>query len=456
MQSSLSSQAIQYVSAVDGGTQPQDASGIIDAAAHQYETSIKSAIDSSSSTINGLSSVIESNLKRDGWIMMGAWYQTFAQANSQAANMANATAAGVPSTDTANLPYPQLYRKVQTVYAQQNQRDASTSTSTTLAGNLTTGMTDPKNVMSKIFPGQSLVKFFISFNSNQGPNGMTNPLIGMKNLGDYILDAGWTALGVYAGIKAIDGASKSTLGGVASGVADVATLGVAGAVKGAAQGVLEAVTPFVIMMVITLFFFGAMLSIYIPMLPFIIWFGGVVSWFAVVGEAQIAAPLWAMTHLDGDGEGMGQRSTHGYIFLLNVMFRPVFMIIGFVLGGAGVVVLGTLLNTMFGVAMQNAQYDSVTGLVSIIGYTVLYVGMCQTLCNACFGLINVVPDQVFSWIGGQMASRVGADMADTSKRNLEAGSGHGRQGASSIKLMGKGTPGPSREAGSALDAREEA
>src|SRR5260363_110800 len=69
------------------------------------------------------------------------------------------------------------------------------------------------------------------------------------------------------------------------------------------------------------------------MLPFIIWFGGVVSWFAVVGEAMIAAPLWAMTHLDGDGEGMGPRTTHGYIFLLNLIFRPVFMVIGFVLAG---------------------------------------------------------------------------------------------------------------------------
>src|SRR5260363_110891 len=72
------------------------------------------------------------------------------------------------------------------------------------------------------------------------------------------------------------------------------------------------------------------------MLPFIIWFGGVVSWFAVVGEAMIAAPLWAMTHLDGDGEGMGPRTPHGYIFLLNLIFRPVFMVIVFVLAGAGI------------------------------------------------------------------------------------------------------------------------
>src|SRR5260363_143137 len=111
------------------------------------------------------------------------------------------------------------------------------------------------------------------------------------------------------------------------------------------------------------------------MLPFIIWFGGVVSWFAVVGEAMIAAPLWAMTHLDGDGEGMGPRTTHGHIFLLNLIFRPVFMVIGFVLAGAGIMVLGTLLNAMFGVAMQEAEYGSSTGRVRIMCIIVLHVGL---------------------------------------------------------------------------------
>jgi hypothetical protein len=112
--------------------------------------------------------------------------------------------------------------------------------------------------------------------------------------------------------------------------------------------------------------------------------------------------------------------------------------IGFVLGGGGVVVLGTLLNSMFGVALENAQFDSTTGLVSIIGFIVLYVGMCQTLCNACFGLINVVPDQVFSWIGGSMAGRVGGDVERESKGHFGASTGQGKSAAGSISAtLGK-------------------
>ncbi|MEX3960206.1 DotA/TraY family protein [Trinickia sp. EG282A] len=441
LQSTLSAAAQAYVSSVNGQTQPADPQNTINQAALQYQATISQAISNSSTAISGLASVIQSNLQRDGWIMMGAWYQTFAQANSQVTTLANATAAAVPGTDADNMPYPQLYRKVSATYAQQNQQDASTSTTQSLVSNLTTGTTDPKNFLSKIFPGQQIVQMAINLNSGQGPAGSTNPLIGMKNLGDYILDAGWTALGAYAVWKGLEGASDSNVGKLIGVVGDVATGGMLGAAKGAAKGVLDALAPFVVIMCITLFFFGAMLSIYIPMLPFIIWFSGVLSWYAVVGESMVASPLWAMTHLDGEGEGMGQRPTHGYIFLLNVMFRPVFMEIGFVLAGAGIVVLGTLLNTMFGVAMQNAQYDSTTGLVSIIGYIVLYVGMCQTLCNSTFSLIHIVPDQVFSWVGGQMASRM-PELEDRVNRLFGTGVGHGGSNARGLGTsLGGGGPG---------------
>ncbi|MBP0588710.1 DotA/TraY family protein [Paraburkholderia sp. LEh10] len=437
MQSTLSGAAQAYVSAIDRQGQPADPANTINQAALQYQATITKALADSSSGINQLAGVIQSNLQRDGWIMMGAWYQTFAQANSQLTSLANATAAAVSGTSPDNLPYPQLYRKVSAVYSQQLQLDSSV---TTTQGALSVGITgtDPKSILGKLFSGQQWVKWATDLNSGQGPGGSTNPLIGMKNLGDDILNTGWTALGAYAGAKAIAGAAKESMAGK---IADVFTAGVSGLLTGAGDGLLSALTPFIVIILVTLFFFGAMLSIYIPMLPFLIWFGGIVSWYAVVGESVVAAPLWAFAHLDGDGEGMGQRTTHGYIFLLNVMFRPVFMMLGFVLGGAGVVVLGTLLNTMFGVALTNAQFDSSTGLVSIIGYIVLYVGMCQTLVQGTFSLIHVVPDQVFAWVGGQMAGAVGRDMHDKAKDILGAGTRHG-QGSATGALGRGGSPKP--------------
>lgn len=448
MQSILLAAAQAYVSAVNGQSQPADPENTINMAALQYQSSITQAISNSSSAINGLASVIQSNLQRDGWIMMGAWYQTFAQANSQVSNLASATAAAVPGTGADNIPYPQLYRKVSTVYSQQLQQDASVATTQGALDNLSAGITgaDPKTIIGKIFNAQGLVKWVVSWNSGQGPAGSTNPLIGMKNLGDRILDAGWVALGGYAGVEAALGAKDTMIGKAA----EVVTAGISGLVGGMGSGVMKALGPFIVMLVITLFFFGAMLSIYIPMLPFMVWFGGIVGWFAVVCESMAASPLWGFAHLDGDGDGMGQRTTHGYIFLLNVMFRPVFMMLGFVFGGAGVVALGTLLNSMFGVALQNAQYDSTTGLVSIVGFIVLYVSMCLSLVNGAFSLIHVIPDQVFAWIGGQMAGRVGQDLHDKTNQNFGAGVSQGGNVARSqgpAMLGSGGAPTTPKDAG---------
>ncbi|MFL9903325.1 DotA/TraY family protein [Paraburkholderia fungorum] len=448
MQSTLSSAAQAYVLAVNGGQQPTDPQTTINQAAQTYQNSIQAAISSASSAISGLTNMIQSNLTRDGWIMLGAWYQSFAQANSQLSNMAATVATAVPATDLSNLPYPQLYQSVMAEYNEQVVQDASTSTpsSSTSSGastsapvnNLFTGTTDPQGILSHYFNGQGLVNEAISVTSGSGSSGTAtgvNPLIGMKNMGDYILESGWGMLGAYVGWSALSEASQSAIGSVIKGVANAATFGAAGAAQGAANGAVKALAPFIVMMVIALFFFGAMLSVYLPMLPFIIWFGGIMSWFAVVAEAMVASPLWAFAHLDGEGEGLGQRTQHGYIFLLNVMFRPVFMVLGFLLAGVGIVVLGTLLNTMFGVAMQNAQYNSQTGLVSIIAFIVLYVGMCQTLCNSMFSLIHVIPDQVFSWVGGQMAGRIGHDMADKSGTHL---GGTKQQAAQSAMPMARG------------------
>jgi conjugal transfer/type IV secretion protein DotA/TraY len=423
MQTTLSTAATAYVAAVTGGSQPSDPQTTINQAAQAYQQSIQSAITSAGNSVSSMSTTLQSNLAQSGWIMLGAWYQSFAIANSAMANSAKATATAIPPTDLNSLPYPDLYNNVMASYNQQLAQDASTSvpavgsvTSSTgvAAGSGTSSLsnffsvsTDPQHLLAAIFPGQNLVNEVTSLMSTAGTGGAVNPLIGMKNVGDYILDAGWGTLGLYVTDEAIDGAMSSGAGSVAKQVGNVLSGGTFGSVQAALQKVIGALSPLIIMLLVSLFFFGAMLSVYLPMLPFIIWFGGIISWFAIVCEAIVAAPLWAFTHLDGEGEGMGQRTNHGYVFLLNLMLRPAFMVIGFLLAGAGVVGFGTLLNSMFSIAMANAQFASVTGLVSIIAYIVLYVGLCQTLCQGIFGLITHIPNSVFTWVGTAMHAQLG-------------------------------------------------
>ena len=75
--------------------------------------------------------------------------------------------------------------------------------------------------------------------------------------------------------------------------------------------------------------FSAAMSIYIPLIPFITWMGAVLAYVAFMIEGLAGALLHALSHLDGDGEGLGQRTTHGYMFYINALARPALMIIGF-------------------------------------------------------------------------------------------------------------------------------
>jgi conjugal transfer/type IV secretion protein DotA/TraY len=303
--------------------------------------------------------------------------------------------------------------------------------------------------MASIFPGQSLVNYVTSSMSTSGTGGTVNPLIGMKNMGDYVLDAGWTMFGLYIGNAATNGALSSGLGWVAKQAGGIATGGVATSANSAFQAAVQAAGPVIILLLVSLFFFGVTLSVYLPMLPFMIWFGGLVSWFVTVCEGVVAAPLWAFAHLDGEGDGMGPKTTHGYIFLMNLMLRPMFMVLGFLLATVGITGLGMMLNSFFSVAMANAQFDSVTGVVSIVAYIVLYVGMCQSLCQALFGLVNHLPNAVFAWLGASMGNTVGHDIHDKAQGHL--GGANRTAGGHVDRVLGRaGNDNPATSGGSSI------
>ena len=126
-------------------------------------------------------------------------------------------------------------------------------------------------------------------------------------------------------------------------------------------------------------------------------------------EGLAGATLHAMSHLDGDGDGMGQRTAHGYMFYINALARPGLMIIGFLVASALMIAVGTLQANMFLPAMANVQGNSVTGLMSIVMFLLIFFVMNVTLISASFNLIYVITDQVIGFIGGQIGSHLGKD-----------------------------------------------
>lgn len=423
MQGSLNSAAQAFVVGVlqkqlGNGTLP-DAEMAIQTAAQQYENTISSTAATKQGNIANLARQLSSSIKESGWLTLGAWYQTFAQANTKLSDAVagKASVYGMsPQGDPAMLSVYQVVS--QAFQAQQNNSTFTPTLGAVSSGDYSKGAAgaDSSQVIGSIFsaPGQRLVNYLIDVNAGGEGRGQVNPLIKMKNLGDYTLVAAETAIAAYITAKVLMEVKNGlSVAGIAARVANATT-----SIGDALEGALEAMSPFLIMLIVAMFILGGTLSTYIPMVPFIVWFGAAVNWLVVVGEAIIAAPLWALAHLGGDGDGMGSRSGHGYIFLLNVTVRPILMVIGFLLGGAAIVAGGTLLNQMFGTALANAQFDSITGLVSIVFYLSIYCSMCLNLVHSSFNLIYIVPDQVINWVGGHATATMGREDNDRMKNAL--------------------------------------
>ncbi|EHM1530215.1 hypothetical protein KD679_004628, partial [Salmonella enterica subsp. enterica serovar Typhimurium] len=96
----------------------------------------------------------------------------------------------------------------------------------------------------------------------------------------------------------------------------------------------------------------------------------------------------------------------------------ILMVGGFLLGGGIVTIGGTILNKAIPAAMANAQFDSMTGIVTIIGYLIVYCSTAITIVSLSFSLINIVPDQVINWVGGHVASTLGREMPDKAGQSV--------------------------------------
>ena len=192
---------------------------------------------------------------------------------------------------------------------------------------------------------------------------------------------------------------------------------------------------------------GLLMAVYIPLIPFITWFGALISYATIFVESIAAAPLWGMAHLDPNGDGMGQRTQHGYLFLLNVLLRPILMLIGFIAASALMIILGSILYTMFMPAMANVQGDSITGIYTILAFLAIFWVINLMLVQGGMNLIFVIPDQVLNWLGSIGQSHLGKE-AETKiygmvfsvaamGRNMVAGVASGREALKDDKSRGK-------------------
>lgn len=185
---------------------------------------------------------------------------------------------------------------------------------------------------------------------------------------------------------------------------------------------------------IPLMTFGIKLAAYLPFLVAIVWSAAVLNWLVIVIEALFGAPLWAMVHLDMEGDGLNfQRTGHGYIFLLNLLFRPIMMVGALIFAKlAMAAVFGLFLGGVSGMLnnLTNISSDWWGNLMVIIGAIWVTIAFAEQIISLSMGTIFVIPDKVFAWVGGQFGSDVGQHMESNVERNAKGGMGSAAHGVS--------------------------
>lgn len=408
----------------DTGAIP-DAETVIQNAAAAYETTVNQALNQLNYK-DSLQSQLVSQLKSYGWISLGAWYHTFAVANSKT----NAVANAIPVTSGSSLQGEtgtgDLYRQILSAYRSQKQNSGYTAPLGTQVAKddaVAVSTTDPDAVFVGIFrsPMQRVTTYFASrkFGTDAGFSDQINPLIKMQDIGDatlWVTEAGMAAYTVA--LTASSSADHSLLGTVGNLV-----VWNPGAV---AKDVILGLSPPFWFIILLLFSIGFSLAVFLPAIPFLYWMVGVFNWFVSVLVGCAAGPMWSATHL-GAEEDRGSRSAYGYIFLIDMMLRPSIMVLGFFFAAAAAVAGGTLLNLLFGPAIANANADSTTGLVLMWGWLLVYARSATFGVSRLFGLQATLADYVISFLGGSGVAGIMGGMVDDVKGLFASAGGGARK-----------------------------
>ncbi|EAZ6165642.1 DotA/TraY family protein [Salmonella enterica subsp. enterica] len=427
MQNTLNQNASSFVTALlnkqknGGGTLP-DAETAIQQAARTYEDSINAVVNAQG---NGdeLANAMTTELKRSGWLSLGAWYQTFATANQKVNDAVALKPVVSGQSSLGDIGVSDTLNNVMTAYQAQLQNSPYTPPLGTQTAKETQEAKDassPDTVFVNILdkPLLNFTNYIAKLNigSEQINSDQMNPLLKMKAIGDYTLASTEIAFVSFSAVKiSVDTYANGFTGKIVSILS----------LKGSdlLRNTISTISPFVYFVLLMLFGIGFSLSVYLPMIPFIFWLSAAANWIVSVLVGSTGGSLWAATHI-GTEEEKGSRSAYGYIFLIDAQIRPMLMVLGFLFASLVVVAIGTLLNMLFGPTIANVQANSITGIVSLVGLLMIYARICTTTVTRVFALQVTMPDYVISWLGGREAASILGGMAESTK-NIFAGFSHG-------------------------------
>lgn len=424
------------------GTLP-DIAQDIQTAAERYQKTIGQALRAKPSGSEATDAVAKS-IKEQGWMGLGTYYRTLSTANSNLAAVANNVATVTPPNGIGDVGSTDYYQGLYQAYQARLQNTEYVAPLGAQAGSSVAEMDVAKSqnalekglsVLSKMFDLQNI--FSWQAGSGDGETNIQNPIIRVKEIGDRTMIVGETGFGLYVAAKGAAAVSDSfSLAGLASKTVNFFGQGAVDALKAA----VEAAAPMIYALCILLMVLGAMMSVFIPLIPVINWIMALVEWFVVVLTGIAASTLWAVAHVNV-ADKAGDRSSTGYIFIIDVLLRPLLMVCGFVFAMLVLTGVGTLFDVLFIPAFRDVQGNSVTGLLTLLALLVVYARVMGGIIMWVFMLPVRLPNWVISWIGDRGYDSILGDAVNHVGRTFVAGLGL-RGGAAGKPQGGGGDKAP--------------
>ncbi|EPG3347321.1 DotA/TraY family protein [Proteus mirabilis] len=380
----------------------------IQQSARKYQSTVANAINMRGMEATQLQ-LLTQDLEEKGWMALGGYFRLISSANASLQNVASHQPAvfGIRAEgDYASIDYFQgLFQAYHSQLKNSKYTPTLGSNNSSInaiespSSNDKVDPSDVSGIFSKVIPWE---KFFqAKWGSGDGETEITNPILKVKEVGDWTMGLAEVGLVTWFGINVGEKVVTSNLGGKIvnffTGLGDAADQG------------LTVLNGWVYTALMVLIIVGGIMSVYIPLIPLINWLVAITDWIVAIITGSVASTMWGLTHLN-IGETSANRSQTGYIFLIDVLIRPILMVIGFLFATLAVIALGTLVDVFLVPMFRVAQGTSTTGLITFIFFLLCYARIMGGLILRVFTLPVRLPNWVISWIGNKGYDSILGDM----------------------------------------------
>lgn len=341
----------------------------------------------------------------EGWIMAGSYYYTIAKMNeNNLKDVMPVFTYDFSRTDSRspNSPGNPLYDGDY----RNNYAGAGYIISSSQSGADLEGSSSLPSDVDELGAVSSSVTSAIQDTTSGSLSGDSNPLVQAQQAGYAILMIAQIGFFIFLGltfmVALIGNLSVYVLG-----------TGVTNPVGPAIQLMFLILVPAVVALFGIMVSLGATLSVYLPLVPFIIFTFGAIGWLTSTIETMVAGPLVALGVIaPGGHHEMFGKAEPALMLLFNVFLRPSLMIFGLVAAMLLASVVVGMINGAFWRVMTSISAGSsssstageaanVMSPLTLILFLCAYVMMVISALNKCFAAIHIIPERVMRWIGGQ-------------------------------------------------------